>query len=108
MKRTLSCKSCFSIHRVERLLPYVRQQTFSHCPSCGSSRVIVKEDSKMNYWDTMAESVGLPTYIVRELFNLWDTKEYESFADFIREAKRSAQAGTTQLSESGDRISKVS
>lgn len=56
----------------------------SFCPMCGSKNIQIIDKPIDDYWESMGETMGVPGAIVRELYELWDIKEYANFREFVK------------------------
>lgn len=55
----------------------------SYCPSCGSNDIKISK-RELNYWEELSKETSVPIELLKEMFSLWDSTEYQSFQDYVK------------------------
>lgn len=91
---TLSCqnKECMLRIRVGRIIskPALRIGAFTFCPLCGS-KAASGQDMEESYWESIAQSYGLPVELMKMLYDTWIPGEHQKFSDYIEYMKKESE-----------------
>ncbi len=47
--------------------------------------------NNMDYWKALAENYDLPCELLREMYEIWDKEDADSFSDFVESLKEDAK-----------------
>lgn len=83
-KLTVHCNKCGSTYRVERQLPVTIIPNLPHyCMLCGSHACTAIHNADEDYWELLADTYNMPPKLIREIYAVWDWREYPKFSDFV-------------------------
>jgi peptide subunit release factor 1 (eRF1) len=85
-RQTIKCLSCDTIVRVYRVVsaPTTQIGTLQYCPVCASEAKVLKDDD-LDYWEILAENYDMPIEIIKQLYEMWDSKVHPRFGDFVKD-----------------------
>lgn len=95
---TVSCSSCQSAWRIERVLKPTVHGAPTYCMFCGKPTIGVNQDSDMDADEVLAASYNLSVKQFQTIYTLWvELNDNQTLTDFIAElrATRKAQQTTT-------------
>lgn len=81
------CEGCGSRFRIERLEPQTKIGVPPFCPQCGN-QCARTFDAERDQWYTLAQAYGYEASeaganLIRQVYSLWDGREYRSFRQFV-------------------------
>lgn len=89
---TLLCtdRDCLVRTTIGRYQRYkIVEKDYGYCPMCGASAKIIEYNTD-SYWNILGKRYGMRGDLVKQLYGVWDTKEFPRFADFINDFKAEA------------------